>query len=195
MPRLTPERWSARRRQILDGAWKCFSDKGFQATTMDDVVTASGVPAASLYTYFATKSELVAATAQVAIDDFADLLERLSIATPPPPPGDVLRSIRAELQRRHRDERKKLTRIAVATWAEALTAPEVRAAIDLGYTHLREALLTLSTRWIEQGSCGPESDPRAITELVITLATGMTVAIALDQDISHLDAVLDRAIH
>jgi AcrR family transcriptional regulator len=194
MPRLTPERWSARRRQILDGAWKCFSDKGFQATTMDDVVTASGVPAASLYTYFATKSELIAATAQVAIDDFADLLRPLADATPVPPPGDVLRAIRAELVRRHRDERHTLTRIAVMTWAEALTTPEVEAALELGYAHIRAALLPLSTQWVAQGRSTPGSDPRAVTELMITLTTGMILAVARDQDLSHLDPILDHAV-
>ena len=55
------EATARRRAQILDAALACFTQKGYAATTMADVRTASGASIGSIYHHFASKEELAAA--------------------------------------------------------------------------------------------------------------------------------------
>jgi AcrR family transcriptional regulator len=52
------------RERIVAAAIKCFSDKDYASTTIDDVVAASGVARATVYANFAGKDELAAAAAR-----------------------------------------------------------------------------------------------------------------------------------
>jgi AcrR family transcriptional regulator len=47
-----------RRAQIIEAALACFMRKGFNNTTMDDIVAESGLSKGSLYWYFESKDEL-----------------------------------------------------------------------------------------------------------------------------------------
>ncbi|GAB4542577.1 MAG: TetR/AcrR family transcriptional regulator [Anaerolineae bacterium] len=53
-----PDRAQERRQQILDAALACFARKGYHKTTMDDIVTESGLSKGTLYWYFKSKDEL-----------------------------------------------------------------------------------------------------------------------------------------
>lgn len=58
------------RDQILRTAADLFRDRGFPATTLDDVAGALGMSKASLYTYFPGKHEILAAISQETIERF-----------------------------------------------------------------------------------------------------------------------------
>jgi AcrR family transcriptional regulator len=47
-----------KRTQILDGAKRCFLDLGFEASSMNDITSESGVSKGTLYVYFEDKSDL-----------------------------------------------------------------------------------------------------------------------------------------
>jgi AcrR family transcriptional regulator len=59
VPRLTAEREEARRQAILVAAREVFVEKGFHRATTHDVARTAGVPIGSIYTYFASKEELI----------------------------------------------------------------------------------------------------------------------------------------
>jgi AcrR family transcriptional regulator len=50
-----------RRAQIIEAALACFARKGYNNTTMDDIVAESGLSKGSLYWYFKSKDDLFAA--------------------------------------------------------------------------------------------------------------------------------------
>lgn len=51
----------SKREQILDGAWRMFRTKGFDASSMNDITREAGVSKGTIYVYFANKEELFAA--------------------------------------------------------------------------------------------------------------------------------------
>lgn len=53
-----PDVSAERRAQIIEAALACFTRKGYNNTTMDDIVTESGLSKGSLYWYFKSKDEL-----------------------------------------------------------------------------------------------------------------------------------------
>lgn len=63
MARVSQEHLDARRRQILDGAARCFARDGFHATSMQDVLKEVGLSAGAVYRYFTGKEDLIAAIA------------------------------------------------------------------------------------------------------------------------------------
>jgi AcrR family transcriptional regulator len=61
MPRISQPRLSApeRRRRIEEAATALFAERGYAATTIDDIVTAAGVTKPMLYRHFESKQALV----------------------------------------------------------------------------------------------------------------------------------------
>ncbi|MGH7500366.1 MAG: TetR/AcrR family transcriptional regulator [Longimicrobiales bacterium] len=68
MPRLTPERAEARRQQILAAAARCFSDRGFHATTMRTICREAGLSAGAVYTWFPSKEAIIEALGQLGLE-------------------------------------------------------------------------------------------------------------------------------
>lgn len=58
MQRTTRMPREQRRAQLLDLATRLFSERGYQATSMDDIATAAGVTKPVLYQHFSSKEEL-----------------------------------------------------------------------------------------------------------------------------------------
>jgi AcrR family transcriptional regulator len=91
VPRISAAHEQEVRDRILDAAMRVFSEKGYHASTIADVVRESGLSVGAIYTHFSGKDELIRLTCdQIAargLDDLADRLaparttaERLAIA-------------------------------------------------------------------------------------------------------------------
>ncbi|MEO3871108.1 TetR family transcriptional regulator [Nonomuraea sp. B12E4] len=79
------ERKKARTREtILREAFRLFRERGYNATTVDQIAEAAEVSPATFFRYFPTKEDLVA------LDRFPPLMESLA-DQPPGPPVTVLR--------------------------------------------------------------------------------------------------------
>jgi AcrR family transcriptional regulator len=57
-PKVTDAYKEERRVAILDGALYCFADKGYQATTVDDIVQHLGISKGAIYNYFNSKEDM-----------------------------------------------------------------------------------------------------------------------------------------
>lgn len=60
--------------KIVTAAWQLFHDKGYQATTVDDIIRLSGTSKGSFYYYFSTKNELLN-TLPLILDEYYEKLE------------------------------------------------------------------------------------------------------------------------
>ncbi|WP_432828430.1 TetR/AcrR family transcriptional regulator [Dactylosporangium sp. CA-092794] len=61
-------------REIADAATALFVERGYEATTIDDIAAAVGMSQRSVFRYFATKEELVLGKFDVVADDMLDVL-------------------------------------------------------------------------------------------------------------------------
>lgn len=78
MPKLAPEKQQARREHILDAAERCFICKGFHPATMDDICREAGVSPGAVYTYFASKEDLIAGLCDREKERFSKELARMA---------------------------------------------------------------------------------------------------------------------
>ncbi|MCL6640457.1 MAG: TetR/AcrR family transcriptional regulator [Candidatus Rokubacteria bacterium] len=70
-------RRQAVRRQVLQTAADLFRERGYRATTLDDLAARLGMSKASLYTYVRSKEELLAAISRETIGEFRREMDRV----------------------------------------------------------------------------------------------------------------------
>lgn len=175
MPRLSEERREERRRRILTSAWSCFSRNGFHATSMDDVIAATGMSSSAVYRYFRSKDELIDAAADEALQLVRDLFNRLLEQRPTPSPSEVIAAMAGEVRDRAAHPEYDLTRIAIQSWGEALRRPPLEGRTRSFYGNVHGQLVELARRWREEGKVPPGSDDEGIATVLITLMPGLLV--------------------
>ncbi len=77
-----PGKSAATRRKILDAAARTFRDKGYAATTLNDIADAAEIRAASLYYYFRSKEDLLDAVFSIGMQRVVDAVRQRSAALP-----------------------------------------------------------------------------------------------------------------
>ncbi|UVI28196.1 TetR/AcrR family transcriptional regulator [Paenibacillus spongiae] len=69
-----------KKQQIIQAAIKCFSEKGFRGTSIQDIADSIGIAKGSLYFYFKSKDDLLLSIIKYWLkninDDFQELIER-----------------------------------------------------------------------------------------------------------------------
>ncbi|MGW6279299.1 TetR/AcrR family transcriptional regulator [Kribbella sp. NPDC055071] len=175
MPRLSTELWEQRRRHVLVSAWQCFTRDGFHATSMDDIIAATGMSSSAVYRYFRSKSELVDATAEESLKRIRDLLAGLLAQEPAPSLAEVVEALVDYVAKHNKDEDYDLSKIAVYAWAEALRRPEVRTRTHDFYAGVRAQLTQLAQRWRDDGRLAPGADPDAVGAVLLTMLPGLIV--------------------
>ena len=123
MPRLSDTTRAQRRQHILTSAWRCFSRDGFHATSMDDIIAATGMSSSAVYRYFRSKDELIQATADEGLAKVRQIFIELLACESCPTPAQTLALLVGELESRVENSEYDLSRIALQTWAEALRNP------------------------------------------------------------------------
>jgi AcrR family transcriptional regulator len=74
MARVTEAHVEARRNQILDAAWSCFSRRGYHQTTMQDIATDAGISAGAIYRYYPSKEAVLAAITERNTERYMEIL-------------------------------------------------------------------------------------------------------------------------
>lgn len=117
MPRVTDEHKEGRREEILDAATTCFANRGFQGTSMGDIIEASGLSTGAIYSYFKSKREIAIAVAKRAIGTYVHTAMRdyLASGTNLVSPSDLVRVFFNEFERRGIP-----ASIIVQLWGEAI---------------------------------------------------------------------------
>ena len=177
MPKISQAQRDTRRQQILDAALKCFSRDGFHNTTTADIVRESGVSQGTLYLYFATKDDMIAALA----DDrhqTETFVSALALKEQDPIKG-LLALIELHGSSLIDPGRLDGRRVGVQGWAEALRNPEIhRSVVEDGVTKVREAIVRLVERGQRTGQIRPEIDPDAVARTLIATFQGLVLQIA-----------------
>ncbi len=77
MPKVSPEHFKKRRAEILDAARRVFTQKGFEPTTMQDVVKESGMSRGGVYQYFSSTEDMFIAIREDVYEQFTLYLDEL----------------------------------------------------------------------------------------------------------------------
>jgi TetR/AcrR family transcriptional regulator, transcriptional repressor of aconitase len=161
MPRVSQQYRDARREQITSAALRCFAERGFQQTSMADIIAESGLSAGAIYGHFESKQAIVLEVARLVVGDRIEELHEMGDAGVMPSPGDALATIvRAATSDFHGG------RVLVQLWSEAATSPEVRGlVVDAIVVRLKSSLTEYLRAW---STVSRGLDPEAATEFANT---------------------------
>jgi AcrR family transcriptional regulator len=190
MPKVTEEYRTAKRAEIAAAALRAFSRRGFQATSMADIIAESGMSAGAIYGTFSSKSDIVFDVASRVIGGRVQDISRLSDSSPMPPPGDLvgvlMRGMLGEVGS---------PAILVQLWGEAVTDPQLRALASGVFDRLISAYGAYISLWQqrEHGLDAQAADAvaREQTPLFLAASQGFILQAAMFPDFDP-EFFLDR---
>jgi len=192
MPKISDARRAERREQILNAAWSCFQKEGLHATTMDDIISASGLSAGAVYSYFPSKEALIFAAVTTSLSGIRDLLEPLLRRDPLPSPDLFLRDVAAAIERFTTREGFDLKRLALLGWSEAQRNEQLQVTMRGFYVAFRDQLAQAVKIWARTGVIDPKASPDSVSKLLLSVILGFVVQAALLGDVTP--AAIGRGI-
>ena len=178
MPKVTEAHRAARRDEIVGAALRCFAAKGYQRTSMADVIEESGLSAGAIYGYFAGKQELFAAVAGRVLEARRGELDAQRAHGEPLAPGQVMATLIDGMRR------EPFGHVIVQLWAEAAVDPEMRGLVQTVLARVRE---TVRLRLVEWASAEPgrvDGDPEEWATRVLPVVLGAVPGFMIQREIA-----------
>jgi len=183
MARVSQEHLDARRRQILDGAARCFARNGFHAASMQDVLKEVDLSAGAVYRYFSGKEELITAIVREVLGQVHEGFEEAARSSPPPPPDvlvtSVLSRVLATKESVTVDGRPAFPRLVVQVWTETLRNEELAAILREGYGAVGETWTRIVEAYQDAGMMRPDVSPDHVASTMMAAAMGFLAQQAL----------------
>lgn len=181
MPKVSDAYRLARRTEIIDAAIRAFARRGFQATSMAEIIAESGLSAGAIYGHFASKTDLVLGVAQRVVGARVDDVERLRAAERIEPPSTLLRVLLASMIHDLGG-----TTMIVQLWGEAVNTPGIHDLTTDVFSRLATAFRAYIAAWHQQehGLAADAAEHRAAEQvpLFLSAAQGYIVQSALIAD-------------
>ncbi len=157
----------------LEKALELFWERGYEATSMADLVEHLGIGRASIYATFGGKRELYLKAYDRYLEigvDFVDVLSQ---------PGPVLPAVRALVERYAEEAAQDAVHrgcLVVNTAVELAPHDQTLARrVAANWDFIEATLTSALTRARAQGELAAEKDPRALARFLLTLMQGMRV--------------------
>ncbi|MFI0407911.1 TetR/AcrR family transcriptional regulator [Actinomadura sp. 3N508] len=160
--------------EALGRALDLFWERGYEATSMADLVARLGVARASIYATFGGKHELY-------LKAFEHYLRTTdpSVAEAVSQPGPVLPQVRALVEAYAAESSRDRPRhgcFVVNTAVElAARDPEAARLVEASWTFLEASLTSALTRARAQGELPGDRDPRALARFLVVFLQGLRV--------------------
>jgi TetR/AcrR family transcriptional regulator, transcriptional repressor of aconitase len=179
MPKISEEKRQARRDQILDASWRCFSKKGIHSTSMDDIVREANLSFGAVYLYYKSKDELILAAFASAFREMREILSPILLADDPLPPPAFVREIAKVIScHAHRDGLNFGVAFLMG-WSEAQSNAKLKEIIVAGQLAYREAAAVAIRKWQKRGDIATKGNPENVAKVLLSFFLGFIVQSAM----------------
>ncbi|MFE2046118.1 TetR/AcrR family transcriptional regulator [Streptomyces sp. NPDC059477] len=188
MARVSQEHLDARRRQILDGAARCFARGGFHGTSMQDVLKEADLSAGAVYRYFSGKDELIAAIVEEVIEHALAVYEGAAEENPPPAPDVLIPRIVTRMQKLRPetlDGEWIFPRLMLQVWTETLRDDRLAATLGDGVARIRGAWAMIGESYKAAGMLPEDADTQAMARIILALVQGIAAQFAMFGEVSE----------
>jgi TetR/AcrR family transcriptional regulator, transcriptional repressor of aconitase len=176
MPKVTEAHRASRRDQITAAALACFARKGFQRTSMADIVAESGLSPGAIYLHFDSKHQIALTVGRQVLSRRLDELADLGRDG-----RDPVEAMRALLSAMVEDVVD--ARVLLQLWGEATADDAMRGLVSEILRDLGGAWTDYLTAWARRRSApDPEGWARDAAPAILALAQGYLVQRALVPD-------------
>jgi TetR/AcrR family transcriptional repressor of nem operon len=178
---------------MLARALQLFWRRGYEATSMADLVEHLGIGRASIYATYGSKHDLYVA----ALDRYVATLDPdpVQILSQPGPALPAVRAlVRAFGDAAVKDLEHKGCMIVNAAVELMPTDPVVARRVQASWDRLETALVSALTRARAQGELDPAKDPRTLGRFLFVVMQGLRVLGRGDADQSRVTDAVDQAL-
>lgn len=175
MRKVDPEKFAAKRRQILDAAVVCFAQSGFHKTTTAEICAMAGMSPGNLFHYFKNKNAIIEA---IVDDDRRETAERYEKAGQG---EDLLEELYKLTERNLAMVAEPIYRkIGIEIFAEAMRNPAVGQLVARNDAESTAALIGLLKKAAARGQIDASLDMSDLATWIAALVDGAFGRAALD---------------
>jgi len=169
---MKPDPKEVRRREILMAALKAFAEKGYDKTTVEDIVRLSGLSKGTLYWYFANKEAIFAGLIQMVLEEIWRAFEMALQQTASEPPRQRLPHLLAGIVPMEPEtETGNWTGLYADFFNQAWQNKTLGDLFRQSYVRYIEAIALVVQQGIEDGSFRPV-DPRQTAQMLVGALDG-----------------------
>lgn len=175
MRKVDPEKYEAKRRQILDAAVVCFAQSGFHKTTTAEICAKAGMSPGNLFHYFKNKNAIIEAIVDADRRETAERYEKASQAE------DLFEELFKLMERNLAMVAEPIHRkIGIEIFAEAMRNPAVGQLVARNDAESTAALIGLLKKAAARGQIDATFDIAKLATWVSALGDGAFGRAALD---------------
>ena len=178
-PKVPKAYLEARRSEILEAAAKCFMEKGFHNTTMQDIYNATNLSPGAVYNYFSSKEDIVSAAVEMSQERNSAMIAGAASGNPDQALSKVGQSF---LTFAKQADITKAAGVDFALYSEANRNPRIREALRMGQDAVITKLVELVKHNQRLGVFNDRLDAEAITRVLISIFVGIEIHKTLDPD-------------
>ncbi|TMR08348.1 TetR/AcrR family transcriptional regulator [Nonomuraea turkmeniaca] len=175
----------------LEKALELFWERGYEATSMADLVAHLGIARASIYGTFGGKRELYLKALEL-------YLARHDVVAPLSQPGPALPALRAFLDSYVAeclaDEARRGCMVVNTAIEFASRDPDVSRKVAASWTELETVMAATLVRARAQGEIPADKDPHALARFLLVLLQGLRVLGRADPDPRRLRDAVNQAM-
>ena len=193
-PRVPKAYLQARRSEILEAALKCFMEKGFHNTTMQDIYAAANLSPGAVYNYFGSKEDIVAAAAEMSLARNSSMIASAASGNPDDALANASRFFLAFAKQ---VDLAGIASVDFALYSEANRNPRIREALRASQDTIIVKLVELVKHNQRLGVFNADLDAAAISRALSSILIGMELYKTLDPDfdIDSYSAVLEAMVN
>ncbi|MEU9399621.1 TetR/AcrR family transcriptional regulator [Streptomyces sp. SID4985] len=178
----------------LQSALELFWQRGYEATSLTDLVEHLGIGRASIYATFGSKHELYLK----AMDRYAETRDPV-LLTELSQPGPALPAVRAVVRRFAAEATAPEGRLngCFVTNTAAELAPHDPAAarrVEISWEHVETLLHSALVRARAQGELSEDRDPRALARMLLVLLQGVRIVGKASDDPARVRDAAEQAL-
>ena len=183
-PKVPEAYLEARRNEIIHAASKCFAEKGFHYTTMQDIYNATGLSPGAVYNYFSNKEDIVIA----AIKEFRDWsIAQLTALISKNPNESFIKIFQFWFSIIKQYGTNTTISVQLDYYSEATRNHNIRNAMLESQDATHAILVDLIQRNQREGVFNTSLDSLSIARAIVGLIFGIGIHKSLDPDVD-LDA-------
>lgn len=178
-PKVPKAYLDARRKEIIQAAYRCFVTKGLHNTTMQDIFKASNLSPGAVYNYFSSKEELAVAALRESQVFFLSQLVSLASDNPEKTLHNMVNFWVDLLKGEYATD---FARIQMDYYAEATHNEAIRRALLESQADVADVLIKIFRPDRRVAVSKPELDPLSVAVAMLAMFSGLGMYKLVDPD-------------
>ena len=178
MPKVSEQYKEEKRALVLQSAMSCFAQKGYAATSIDDIVKTAKMSKGAIYNYFKSKEEIFLTILDARMSDMENALDEM-FAGVTTATEKVSRLIRNYIRLPNAPEARMWVLIQLEFELYVTRHQELRFIPEKSEAFLQEIYGRIIREGIESGEFHPDLNHKAATHLFWMIRDGIAVHMSL----------------